>query len=73
MILQLDPTIPLITPKGPALAHFLVDYGPEHHWLWVCALDEGGECWTFQNPEIRFCANPSMGRTKGKTPKAFKG
>lgn len=63
MILQLDPPLPLITPKGRALAHFLIDYGPEHHLLWTCFLNAGGECWTFSNPEIRLEANFTMGRT----------
>lgn len=28
MMLQLNPPLPLNTPKGPALAHFVLDYGP---------------------------------------------
>lgn len=62
MILQLAPTIPLLTPKGAGLAHFLIDYGEEHDLLWVCFLDENGECWAFPNPQIRAFTNPSMGR-----------
>jgi hypothetical protein len=27
--LQLDPPIPVITPKGDGYAHLLIDYGPE--------------------------------------------
>jgi hypothetical protein len=68
VIRQLNPPLPLTTPKGPALAHLVIDYGPEHNLLWVCAQDETGECWTYQNPQIRFCKNISMGRileTKG--------
>jgi len=52
MILQLNPPIPLDTPKGKAIAHFMVDYGIEHHWLWVC-FHEDGECWTWQNTDIK--------------------
>jgi hypothetical protein len=63
LILQLDPPLPLVTPKGNGLAHFLIDYGPEEHLMWTVALDDGGECWTFPNPQIRFAANPTMGRT----------
>ena len=33
MILQLNPTMPLTTPLGRALAHFLIDNGDEHHLL----------------------------------------
>ena len=26
-----------------ALAHFLIDYGPEHDLMWVCFQDDSGE------------------------------
>ena len=61
-LLQLDPPLPLNTPKGPGLAHVMIDYGPEHHLIWVVFLDSEGECWAFQNPEIRMRSNPTMGR-----------
>ena len=60
MILQLDPTIPLETPKGSAKAHFLIDYGQEHHLLFVCFQDDTGECWTWPNPQVRLQENISM-------------
>ena len=62
MITQLDPPLPLETPKGPGLAHFVIDYGPESHLLWVVFLDEGGACWTIPNPEIRTQSNWSLRR-----------
>lgn len=77
MICQLNPPLPVYTPKGPALAHLVIDYGPEHHLLWTCFLNAGGECWTFSNMEIRLEANLTMGRTKngpdsaGITPSAI--
>ena len=61
-LLQLDPPLPLNTPKGPGLAHVMIDYGPEHHLIWVVFLDTNGECWAFPNPEIRMRSNPTMGR-----------
>jgi hypothetical protein len=70
-MLQLNPTVPVVTPKGKGFAHFLIDYGQEHHLLWVVFLDDNGECWTFANPEVRVQANPTMmtqrplGETKG--------
>ena len=67
MIIQLDPPIPVITPNGKALAIGWIDYGAEHHLLWICFIDETGECWTYQNPEIRAQNNPSMGRVYNKT------
>ena len=63
MILQINPPIPLETPKGRGLAHFVVDYGPEHHLMWTVFLDANGECWTFSNPNVRAIKNITMGRT----------
>ncbi len=57
MILQLSPFVPLETPKGRGMAHFLIDYGAEHHLSWVVFIDETGECWTFDNPVVRLQAN----------------
>jgi hypothetical protein len=61
---RIDPPLPLDTPKGPAMAHFLIDYGPEHHLLWVCFQDDSGECWTWSNKDVRLQHNLSMGRAK---------
>ncbi len=63
MILQLDPPIFLSSPKGECLAHFLIDYGIENDLYWVCAQHETGECWTWNNKDIRFTKNISIGRT----------
>ena len=64
MILQLNPPLPVMTPKGEALAHILIDYGAEHDLLWVTFQDTG-ECWTWRNPEIRAMKNITMGRSHG--------
>lgn len=61
-ILQLDPPLPVSTPKGDGLAHLVIDYGAEHNLLWVVFLDETGECWTYKNPDIRAQQNITMGR-----------
>lgn len=63
MMLQLNPPMPLITPKGTALAHFLIDRGIEHDLEWICVIDDTGECWTYRNPDIRFQKNITWGRT----------
>lgn len=68
MILQLNPPLPLVTPKGMGWAHFVIDYGQEQNLLWVVFLDDGGECWTFSNPEVRMEANYTMGRTTKPRP-----
>ncbi len=61
-MLQLNPPIPLVTPKGKGYAHLVVDYGQEHTLLWIVFIDETGECWAFPNPEVRIQKNISMGR-----------
>lgn len=62
MILQLNPPIPIETPKGEGLAHFIIDYGPEDNLYWVVFIKETGECWTYGNPYIRACKNVTLGR-----------
>jgi hypothetical protein len=61
-LLQLDPLIPVVTPKGKAMAHVLIDPGIEHHLVWVCFQDDTGECWSWQNRDVRIQANPTLGR-----------
>jgi hypothetical protein len=61
-ITRIDPPLPLLTPKGKAMAHFLIDYGFEHDLYWVCFQDETGECWTWNNKDIRAQENITAGR-----------
>ena len=61
-MIRIDPPIPLLTPKGKALAHFLIDYGFEHDLYWVCFQEESGECWTWNNKDIRAQNNITAGR-----------
>jgi hypothetical protein len=65
-MLQLDPAIPVVTPNGKALAHVIIDYGPEHDLLWVCFQDNG-EIWTYRNQDVRADTNITFGRKPGKT------
>lgn len=60
MIVQLSPLIPLETPRGKAMAHLLIDYGPEEHLVWVTFIEETGECWSFINPQVKLRSNPTM-------------
>ena len=62
MLTQLDPPLPMSTPRGPGLSHFVIDYGPEADLLWVVFLDADGACWCVPNAEVRLQANWSMGR-----------
>jgi len=68
MILQLNPPLPMETSRGGGLAHFMIDYGPETHLLWVVFLDADGACWTVPNPEVRLQANWSMQRRPTQKP-----
>ena len=62
MITQLNPALPLITPKGKGWAHFVLDYSQEHDLLWVVFLNKNGQCWTFPNSEVSMDNNISLGR-----------
>ncbi len=61
-MLQLNPTIPVLTPKGPGWAFFLIDRSQEHDLEWVVFLDQGGYCWTFKNSDIRVQKNLTLHR-----------
>ena len=52
-MLQLNPQIPVFTPKGKGWAFFVIDRSQEHDLEWVVFLDNTGECWTFRNSEVR--------------------
>jgi hypothetical protein len=65
-MLQLDPPIPVDTPKGPALAVVLLDYGPDYDLMWVTFADDTGACWTWKNSDIRGVKNISLGRRSGE-------
>lgn len=61
-MIRLEPPIPLMTPRGDAMAHFLIDQGSEHHLRWVTFIIDTGECWTFINPDVRLWTNITEGR-----------
>ncbi len=61
LMLQLNPPIPVDTPRGQALAHGWIDYGPEYSILWICIGDDG-QCWCWPNDKIRGVKNMTMGR-----------
>ena len=62
-MLQLNPPIPVTTPRGKALAQILIDYGPEHDLIWVC-FEADGECWCWRNQDIRAQTNITFDRQK---------
>jgi len=61
-LLQLNPSIPVQTPKGHGLAIFVNELSEEHNMLWTVIIDETSEIWTFQNPQIRGSKNITFGR-----------
>lgn len=61
MFVQLNPTIPMhVEGKGSGFAIGVIDYGQEHHLLWVVAIDATGEIWCGANPDVRVRPNWSM-------------
>jgi hypothetical protein len=63
MILQLNPRIPLMTPKGPGEAIIFRDPGPDHDDLWTVLL-QSNVVWTFKNSEVRGVENITENRLK---------
>jgi hypothetical protein len=61
-MIQLNPQIPVLTPKGKGWAFFLIDRSQEHDLEWVVFLDDGGYCWTFRNSDIRIQKNLTLER-----------
>jgi hypothetical protein len=61
-MLQLNPQIPVLTPKGKGWAFFMIDRSQEHDLEWVVFLDNTGECWVFNNRDIRIQKNYTFNR-----------
>lgn len=71
MILQCNPPIPVVSPLGKGLAQFVIDPGVEHNLQWVVFQHDTGECWTWENQDIRAQNNLTVGRDfqpNGATP-----
>lgn len=62
MILQLNPQIPVYTPRGEAVAIGWIDYSEDHDLFWVCALNESRQVWIVNNKDVRIAENPTMDR-----------
>ena len=60
-MMQLNPPLPVDTPRGPAYAHMVIDYSQEHYVLFVCFLQESGECWVLPNRDVKLQKNVTMG------------
>jgi hypothetical protein len=69
-MLQLNPPIPMNTPKGEGFAHILIDYGPESDLYWTVLITATGEIWTYANRYVRASKNITLGRTDPSPPTA---
>jgi hypothetical protein len=67
-MLQLNPPLPMNTPKGEGFAHILIDYGPESDLYWTVLITETGEIWTFANRQVRASKNITLGRVAPHKP-----
>jgi hypothetical protein len=65
MITQLNPALPLVTPRGKGLAHLVIDYGTDHDLVWV-VFQSDGQVWCWRNQEIRAEDNITFGRVSGE-------
>lgn len=65
---QLNPMIPLDTPKGEGFAFWRTDYSQEHDTLYTVIITSTREIWEFPTPQVRGVKNISMGRTAEATP-----
>ena len=68
MMIQLNPPLPVVTPRGKGLAQIVIDYGPEYDIVWVVFL-ENGVCWSYRNQDIRAEKNMTFGRNSPELPK----
>ena len=62
LMIQLNPPIPVETPRGKAVCVGWIDYGLEHDLIWVCFQNDTKECWSWRNQEIRAQDNITIGR-----------
>lgn len=63
MLTQLNPSIPMyVVGRGTGECIAVIDYGPEHHLLFLIGFDDGGELWAVPSKDCRLCRNPSMMR-----------
>ena len=62
MFTQLNPSIPMTTPKGKGQAFAVIDYSQEHDLIWVVAIDDTREIWCVPNSDVRMQSNWTFNR-----------
>lgn len=68
-MIQLNPPLPLETPKGWGWAHLVTWDSLEHSIHWTVFL-QSGEVWTFPNEDVRACKNVTAERPSPEKPTA---
>ena len=61
MMLQLNPTISVKTPKGDAEAIIIIDYGVNVNSVWLCRM-KSGKVLHFYSDDILMYDNPMNGK-----------
>lgn len=51
---------PMTCPRGKGLCVAVIDYGPEHDLMYVIAMNDTGEMWTYSNPDVRMRPNETL-------------
>ena len=60
MMLQLNPEVWLMTPKGEGLAFLVTDYGHDSNKIFTILL-QNGDVLDFDMKDCRRCENPTYG------------
>ena len=63
MFTQLNPMIPMVTPRGHGWAIGVIDRSQEHPIEFVVAQDDGGQVWVWTQKDVRVSLNKTYGRT----------
>lgn len=64
MFSELRAYLPVTVPQGKGFAMGMIDYGQEHHLIWIVIMDRTGEIWCVPNPDVRVRPNVSMGAVR---------
>lgn len=67
-ILQLNPPLHVVTPKGEGWARLVIDYGIDHNPVFVVDLFEGRSCLCVDSNDIYFGLNLMYGLTQPPVP-----
>ena len=69
-MIQLNPELWMMTPKGEGLAFLVTDYGMDHNKIFTVMLNTG-EILDFDLRDCRRCENPSFGVQAPSVPNPY--